>query len=121
MPFVRQRPDSVLSEADRAYLGRIRVRRVESHARVVRAEILCAYNDGGSIYGIARRLGVSRPCEERCIDKALAGGVENALRDLPGRGRKPTITQEAKLWVVNLACAKPTDYGYASETWIRPQ
>jgi len=117
MPFVRQRPDLDLSEEDRAYLEKIRASRVESHARVQRAEILCAYADGESIYSIARRLGISRPCVERCVDKALAGGVENGLRDLPRSGRKPSITLEAKLWVVQLACTKPTEHGYASETW----
>ena len=64
MPFVRQRPDLDLSEEDRAYLEKIRASRVESHARVQRAEILCAYADGESIYSIARRLGISRPCVE---------------------------------------------------------
>lgn len=117
MPFVKRRPDLVLSETDRAYLDAIRVRRVEPHGRVIRAEILCAYSDHETVSSIARRLGISRPRVERCIDKALAGGVETALRDLPGRGRKPTITKEAKLWVVNLACTKPTEHGYASETW----
>ena len=88
-----------------------------SPTREQRAEILCAYADGQSIYSIARRLGISRPCVERCVDKALAGGVENRLRDLPRSGRNPSMTLEAKVWVVELACAKPTDHGYPGETW----
>ena len=116
MPSVRQRPDLHLSKEERAYLEKIRASRVEPHARVQRAEILRAYADGQSIYSIARRLGISRPCVERCVDKALAGGVENRLRDLPRSGRNPSITLEAKVWVVELACAKPTDHGYPGET-----
>jgi hypothetical protein len=27
------------------------------------------------------------------------------------------ITEEAKLWVINLACTKPKDYGNAAEVW----
>jgi len=121
MPFVKQRADLVLSAADREYLDAIRVRRSEPHGRVIRASILCAYSDGETVSSIARRLGISRPRVERCIDKALVGGVETALRDLPGRGRKPKITSEAKVWVVNLACSKPTEHGYASETWTYAQ
>jgi transposase len=29
------------------------------------------------------------------------------------------ITEEAKAWVIHLACQKPTEYGYAAEMWTR--
>src|SRR5262249_53125264 len=40
-----------------------------------------------------------------------------ALDDLPRPGRKPTITAEAKAWVVNLACRKAKELGYPHELW----
>jgi hypothetical protein len=29
------------------------------------------------------------------------------------------ITREAKAWVINLACQKPTDFGYSAQMWTR--
>jgi transposase len=39
------------------------------------------------------------------------------LKDLSGRGVKSIITDDAKIWVLSIACSKPTDYGYSYETW----
>ena len=52
-----------------------------------------------------------------CINKYLEGGVENALFDAPGRGRNTEITDDEKAWIINIACQKPVDLGYAAETW----
>lgn len=52
-----------------------------------------------------------------CIEKYVAGGVENALYDAPGRGRNPEISDEEKAWIINIACQKPTAFGYSAETW----
>lgn len=40
-----------------------------------------------------------------------------ALDDSPRPGREPTITDEARAWVVSLACQKPKDVGYPHELW----
>jgi Homeodomain-like domain len=53
----------------------------------------------------------------RCIERALAYGAIVALDDLPRPGREPTITAEAKAWVVNLACRKAKELGYPHELW----
>ena len=52
-----------------------------------------------------------------CIRKAFLGGVKVAIRDLKRSGRPNIITADDKAWVISLACAKPTDYGYAAEKW----
>lgn len=52
-----------------------------------------------------------------CLNKFKEGGVENALFDAPGRGRNAEITDEEKAWIINIACQKPTAFGYAAETW----
>ena len=43
--------------------------------------------------------------------------MENALFDAPGRGRNAEITDDEKAWIINIACQKPIDFGYAAETW----
>ena len=53
----------------------------------------------------------------KCIDKALAAGVQMGLKDRYHRPRAPEITDEAKAWVVSLACTKPKDHGLAAELW----
>src|SRR6516162_11696860 len=68
-------------------------------------------------HAVSQALHTNRPRVERCVSKALELGVRAALRDLPGRGRRRSITDEDKTWVVDLACQKPKDLGYAQELW----
>jgi len=44
-------------------------------------------------------------------------GPMAALDDRPRPGREPTITLEAKAWLVSLACRKAKDLGYPHELW----
>ncbi|GAA0609896.1 hypothetical protein GCM10009001_29060 [Virgibacillus siamensis] len=53
----------------------------------------------------------------RCIDKALEFGALNALDDNKRSGRPAQITDDAKTWVVSLACQKPKELGYSYEVW----
>ena len=66
---------------------------------------------------VALDLNTNRPKVERCVDKALSVGAVAALDDLPGRGRKREITEEARAWLVSLACRKPKELGHARELW----
>jgi transposase len=91
--------------------------KTEAAARVRRASILLRYYAGETVSEIARGMGTNRPLVERCVNKALQLGVAQALADLPGRGRRPAITPEARAWVVALAYRKPKDLGYAQELW----
>jgi transposase len=85
--------------------------------RVLRAVMLLRYHAGETVSEIARKLATNRPRVERCLRKALELGVAQALADLPGRGRRPKLTPEARAWVVALACQKPKELGYAQELW----
>jgi transposase len=78
---------------------------------------LLGYADGGSISDLMRAIGVGRPMIYKCIDKALAAGVGAGLKDTYHRPHEPEITDEAKAWVVSLACTKPTAHGLAAELW----
>ena len=40
-----------------------------------------------------------------------------ALDDRPRPGKEPTMTPEAKAWLVSLACDKAKDHGYPHELW----
>ena len=117
MPFVSTRSQLVLSDQDKTWLSHISQSRSEAAAKVHRAQILLRYYQGDTISAIAAALRTNRPKVERCIAKALQLGVRTALEDLPGRERRARISDEDKTWVVNLACQKPKELGYAQELW----
>src|SRR6266852_2197532 len=117
MPFISRRARLHLSDEDSRYLERLAQSRTESAARVQRAQILLRYAEGQTVSAIAAGLHTNRPKVERCISKSLELGVRAALQDLPGRGRRRSITDEDQTWVVDLACQKPKDLGYAQELW----
>jgi transposase len=117
MPFVSHRPALVLSEEQRLELTKMSRARKESRQVVERAGILLAYSEGQTVSGIARQFKTNRPKVERCIQKALDVGVQAALEDLPRSGKPAAISQEARAWVVALACTKPTELGYPNEMW----
>ena len=77
------------------------------------------YHSGENIAQIARAVGMTRKSVGKWVTKALAVGSGAALKDAYHRPKEPTITEDAKAWVVHLACAKPKDLGYASEVWTR--
>ncbi len=87
------------------------------HREVIRAKILLGYMEGKSITKLANDFQTNRPLVERCLNKALAFGVTTALKDLPGRGVKPVITDDARSWVMSIACQSPKELGYAYEVW----
>ena len=106
-----------LTSADREYLElQTRARTIQAQT-VNRARILLLKADGHSIDDIADKVGMNRKSVMLCLSKFKKGGIENALFDAPGRGRNPEITDEEKAWIINIACQRPADYGYAAETW----
>jgi len=110
-----------LPEIDRKHLESL-IRSRTTQAQVVqRARMLLLKADGMSIDAIADKVDVNRKSVMLCLSKYSEDGVENALYDAPGRGRNPEITDEEKAWVINIACQKPCDLGYASETWTYSQ
>ena len=84
-----------------------------------RARILLHYHSGENVTQIARAVGMSRASVDKWVRKALAMGFRAALQDAYHRPKEPAITEEAKAWVVHLACSKPKDLGYAAEVWTR--
>jgi len=107
----------VLKAEQRTRLECLARSRTASQREVQRAGILLAYADGQTPTQISRSLGASRPAIYKCIDKALAAGADAGLRDRYHRPFAPRITDDAKAWVVSLACRKPKEFGLAAELW----
>jgi transposase len=79
--------------------------------------MLLAYRKTPSFFAVARSLGAHHQTVQRCVERALAYGALVALDDRPRPGKEPTITPEAKAWLVSLACDKAREHGYPHELW----
>jgi len=117
MPPKSKRARLSLTDEQDEFLTRITQSRTSPLREVERAKILLNYVEGLSISAIQSSLEVSRPTIYKCIDKALAMGVEAGLKDKYHSPKEAVITEESKVWVVNLACTKPKEHGYAAEVW----
>lgn len=107
----------VLDDEQRKKLLYLAQSRTAPAREVDRAQILLAYANGSSFLHIASELGVTRATVYKCVGKALSAGVDAGLADTYHRPRAPEITEEAKAWVVSIACRKPKDIGLAAEVW----
>ncbi len=117
MPFVTNRAPLTLSDEQRAKLEALRRSRSEEKQRVLRAAILLDSASGNSDSAVAAANGVHRHTVALCARKFLQFGLEVALGELPRPGQARRITDEAMVWVRNLACQKPKDLGYSYELW----
>lgn len=107
----------VLTDEQRLKLSELAASRTGAVREVERAGVLLKYAQGITISEIQRQMGVSRPMIYKCIDKALAAGVQAGLKDAYHRPHAPEITEDAKAWVVSVACTKPKELGLAGELW----
>jgi transposase len=115
-----KRPKLVLTGDEEKELDELRRRTRTAAVRdVQRAQILLRYHAGETVSQIARALKITRKSALKWIDKALQMGVKAGMKDTPHKPREAVITDDAKAWVVNLACSKPKDLGYAAELWTR--
>jgi transposase len=112
------RPALVLSLEEEQSLRALAASRTAPLREVQRAKILLGYHGGQDFTALSRNVGISRRIVYKHVDRALAAGVALALRDRP-HGSEPTITPEAKAWVMATACTKPKDCGQAAELWSR--
>ncbi len=113
----RQALEVVMTDEEVARLMALSRSRTEPASRVERAQMLLAYRENPSFFAVGKRLGVHHQTVQRCIERALAYGPLMALDDRPRPGKEPTITPEAKAWLVSLACDKAKEHGYPHELW----
>lgn len=112
-----RRASLMLSSENQDDLTKLAASRTAPAREVERAKVLLRYARGVSISDIQRQVGVSRPAIYKCIDKALAAGVQAGLKDTFHSPKEPEILDDAKAWVVSPAGTKPKDHGLASELW----
>ena len=117
MAAPRKVVELAISDEEAAELARLARSRTEPASRVERARMLLAYRETPSFYAVGRAIGVTHQTVERCLRRAERLGVMAALDDSPRPGREPVITDEARTFVVDLACRKAKDLGYPHELW----
>jgi transposase len=106
-----------IGDDDLARLEAIARSRTEPACRVERARILLAYRADPSSHAVGAAIGVTHQTVLRCLRRAVRLGVMAALDDSPRPGKAPEITEEARAWLVSLACRKAKDFGYPHELW----
>ncbi|MDO9124352.1 MAG: IS630 family transposase [Deltaproteobacteria bacterium] len=119
MPRKTQKGKLVLSKEQQEELKKTMQSRKAPIREVQRAHILLRYSEGMPITEIEKMTHVSRPTIYKWMEKSLAMGIEEGLKDKYHRPKQPVITEEAKAWVISIACQKPKDFGYAAEVWTR--
>ena len=106
-------------EEEQYLLDQLRNSKTAAARDVFRAQIMSRYHAGETVSEIARALRTTRASVLKWVDRALQMGVAAGMKDTPHRPREAVITDDAKAWVVSLACAKPNEFGYAAELWTR--
>ncbi len=112
-------PKLVLTDEEKKHLDQLRQSKTASFRDVQRAQVVWRYYAGETVSQIALALNMTRKSVLKWIDKALQIGVIVGVKDTSHKPREAVITDDAKAWVVNLACSKPKDFGYAAELWTR--
>ena len=106
-----------LSDEDKKYLKSLSKTRTIQAQVVDCARILLYKADGVSFDDIAARLNISKRTVRLCISKFNTGGLDAALFDAKRSGRPAEVSDDAKAWIINLACQRPADLGYSQELW----
>jgi transposase len=114
-----KRPRLNLSDEEVERLESLRESRTAPWRETQRARIVLRYHSGESVTEIGKAVGMTRKSVGKWIGKALEMGSGAALKDAYHRPKEPVILDDAKAWVVHLACSKPKDLGYAAEVWTR--
>jgi hypothetical protein len=113
----RQAVELAMTDKEIEALTAVSRSRTEPASRVSRAAMLLAYRENPSFFAVGQRLGAHHQTVQRCVERAVAYGALAAFDDRPRPGKDPTITPEAKAWLVSLACDKAKDHGYPHELW----
>ena len=106
-----------LGERDREMLERLARMRTAQAQTAARARILLLRDSGETLVSIAEKVGLAVNSVRLCVTKYLEGGVEHALSDGARSGRPREIDDADRAFVVDLACQRPADLGYAAELW----
>ena len=117
MPFVTTRPPLNLLAGEKERLEELRRSRSAEKRQVLHAAILLDCANGRSDNAAAIANGVNRHTVALCVRQYLQFGIAAALGELPRPGKSRRIPDDAIAWVLDCACQKPKDLGYAQELW----
>ena len=106
-----------LKEGDYEYLRTLIKQRTIQAQVVIRAHILLDRSNGIPIRTIAEIYDISPTTVRLCISKYVDGGTDRALFDDQRTGRPVEITDDAVAWIIDIACQRPAEIGYAQELW----
>ena len=106
-----------LTEEEKNYLKSLLKTRTMQAQIVDRAKILLYKADGLTFQAIAEKLDISPTTAQLCIHKYKKGGIDTALFDMPRSGRPSEISDDAKAWMIHIACQRPAELGYSQELW----
>lgn len=114
-------PDTIkvisLTDDDKCYLNKLLAQSTLEIRIYQRVRILLLKSEGVSKKTIVDKLDIGMGVVKRCLNKFEENGMEAALYDDKGRGRKAEITDGDITWVINKVCQKLKDYGYSAEFW----
>ena len=113
----RKTTSLTLNDGDYEYLRSLIKQRTIQAQVVIRAHILLDRYNGVPIRSIAQIYDISPATVQLCVKKYLNGGTDSALFDDQRKGRPVEITDDAITWIIELACQRPADLGYAQELW----
>ena len=117
MPFTTKRQALHLTADEKQKLESLRRSRSGQKRETVHAGILLDLAAGKSDGAVAHINSVNRHTVALCARKFLQFGLEAALGELPRPGKSRRIPDDAIAWVLNCACKKPRELGYAYELW----
>lgn len=106
-----------IADGDRERLERLSTSATAIAREHVRSKMLLYKSMGWTDAAVADKMDVSASTVRRCVERYESGGLDAALADAPGRGRKQEISESDRLWAVSLACARPKDVGRSAEFW----
>jgi transposase len=106
-----------LTEETRARLSTLARSRTAPAHHVERSAIILHLVDQHDVSEIAAKLHIDRQRVARCLRRVMAVGPLEAIDDLPRAGRRPDITEAARIWLIGEACVKAKERGYPHELW----
>jgi transposase len=116
MARTRKHPVVLTAEQKDTLISLSKSRKAEAR-HVERAKTLLMAAEGRTDDQIASAVGLNRNSVRLTIAKFIEFGTDAALDDLARAGRPATIKDDAKAWVISIACTKPKDLGLAQEMW----
>lgn len=90
-----------LAEGDRERPGRLSTCATASAREHAGPEALLHEASGWADAAVADKTGAGVDTAGRCVARYESGGLEAALADAPGRGRRREISESDRLWAVS--------------------